>query len=150
MATRFGTSKKTKRVQLRFLFIQELVASGVVSIKKVAGTWDHVSFRQSSLTSYCTCVEVHTSYVHVCMHVFSTAFPVFLKTLRVDSHGILHFVLVWFCCGLVTSFRLELQGTFRMNFRNFATETAVFYFNVFGPLTSFFCHFTAMHPCTSN
>ena len=80
MATRFGTSKKTKHVQLRFLFIQELVASGVVSIKKVAGTfeslrcddkvhhkgrtsetshvaWDHVSFRQSSLTSYCTCVE---------------------------------------------------------------------------------------------
>ena len=38
MATRFGTSKKTKDVQLRFLFIQELVASGVVSIKKVAGT----------------------------------------------------------------------------------------------------------------
>ena len=38
MATRFGTSKKTKHVQLRFLFIQELVASGVVSFKKVAGT----------------------------------------------------------------------------------------------------------------
>ena len=37
MATRFGTSKKTKHVQLRFLFIQELVAS-VVSIKKVSGT----------------------------------------------------------------------------------------------------------------
>ena len=35
MATRFGTSKKTKHVQLRFLFIQELVASGVVSVKKV-------------------------------------------------------------------------------------------------------------------
>ena len=38
MATRFGTSKKTKHVQLRFLFIQELVASGVVSVKKVSGT----------------------------------------------------------------------------------------------------------------
>ena len=38
MATRFGTSKKTKHVQLRFLFIQELVASGVASIKKVSGT----------------------------------------------------------------------------------------------------------------
>ena len=38
MATRFGTSKKTKHVQLRFLLIQELVASGVVSIKKVSGT----------------------------------------------------------------------------------------------------------------
>ena len=33
MATRFGTSKKTQHVQLRFLFIQELVASGVVSRK---------------------------------------------------------------------------------------------------------------------
>ena len=38
MATRFGTSKKTKHVQLRFLFIQELVTSGIVAIKKVAGT----------------------------------------------------------------------------------------------------------------
>ena len=37
MATRFGTSKKTKHVQLRCLFIQELVASAV-SIKKVSGT----------------------------------------------------------------------------------------------------------------
>ena len=37
MATRFGTSKKTKHVQLRFLLIQELVASGVVSVK-VSGT----------------------------------------------------------------------------------------------------------------
>jgi len=36
--TRFGTSKKTKHVQLRLLFIQELVASGVVPIKKVSGT----------------------------------------------------------------------------------------------------------------
>eukprot|EP00438_Fugacium_kawagutii_P032978 Skav223888 [mRNA] locus=scaffold1226:690731:692230:- [translate_table: standard] len=38
MATRFGTSKKTKHVQLRFLFIQELVTSGIVAIKKVLGT----------------------------------------------------------------------------------------------------------------
>ena len=37
-ATRFGISKKTKHVQLRFLLIQELFASGVVSIKKVSGT----------------------------------------------------------------------------------------------------------------
>ena len=38
MATRFGTSKKTKHVQLRFLFVQELVASGVIQVKKVLGT----------------------------------------------------------------------------------------------------------------
>ena len=50
MATRFGTSKKTKHVQLRFLFIQELVASGVVSIKKVSG----ISNSSDVMTKYIT------------------------------------------------------------------------------------------------
>ena len=49
MATRFGTSKKTKHVQLRFLFIQELVASGVVSVK-VSGT----SKPSDAMTKYIT------------------------------------------------------------------------------------------------
>ena len=52
MATRFGTSKKTKHVQLRF---QELVASGVVSIKKVSGT----SNPSDVMTKYITKEVLH-------------------------------------------------------------------------------------------
>ena len=72
------------------------------------------------------------------MHVFSTALPV--TALRVDSHGILHFVLVWLRCGFVTSFVWKTSG---MNFRNFATETAVFHFNG-TPLTSFLFFVTSL------
>ena len=85
MATRFGTSKKTKHVQLRFLFIQELVASGVVSQESVwyfesircddkvhhkgstsktsHVTWDHLSLWQSSLTSRCGAARVYKKIV---------------------------------------------------------------------------------------
>ena len=38
MSTRFGTSKKTRHVQLRFLYMQELVLQGVLQLKKVLGT----------------------------------------------------------------------------------------------------------------
>ena len=38
MATRFGTTRKTKHIELRFLYTQELVLSGIVTIKKMLGT----------------------------------------------------------------------------------------------------------------
>ena len=38
MSTRFGASKKTRHVELRFLFMQELVQQGILQVKKVAGT----------------------------------------------------------------------------------------------------------------
>ena len=38
MAVRFGASRKTKHVQLRFLFVQELVSSGTLVSKKIPGT----------------------------------------------------------------------------------------------------------------
>ena len=38
MATRFGTTRKTKHIELRYLYMQELVVSGLVIIKKVLGT----------------------------------------------------------------------------------------------------------------
>ena len=38
IASRFGASRKTKHVEHRFLYVQELVASGMVRIKKVLGT----------------------------------------------------------------------------------------------------------------
>ena len=38
MATRFGTTRKTKHIELRYLYMQELVTSGLVIIKKALGT----------------------------------------------------------------------------------------------------------------
>ena len=38
IASRFGASRKTKHVELRFLHVQELVASGMARIKTVLGT----------------------------------------------------------------------------------------------------------------
>ena len=38
IASRFGASRKTKHVELRYLYVQELVASGMVRVKKVLGT----------------------------------------------------------------------------------------------------------------
>ena len=34
MATRFGTSKKTEHVELRFLYVQELVGIGLIKLRK--------------------------------------------------------------------------------------------------------------------
>ena len=38
MAGRFGTSHKTKHVELRYLYVQELVQSGLKRSRKVLGT----------------------------------------------------------------------------------------------------------------
>ena len=38
MASRHGLSKKTKHIHLRYLYMQELITSGVVKIRKIAGT----------------------------------------------------------------------------------------------------------------
>ena len=38
LSTLFGASKKTRHVELRFLFLQELVQQGILQVKKVAGT----------------------------------------------------------------------------------------------------------------
>ena len=35
MATRFGTSKKTKHVELRLLYVQELVGKGLIKLRKI-------------------------------------------------------------------------------------------------------------------
>ena len=35
LASRFGTGKKTKHVQLRFLYLQELAATGLLKMRKV-------------------------------------------------------------------------------------------------------------------
>ena len=35
MATRFGASKKTQHVELRFLYMQDVVSRGIIKLKKV-------------------------------------------------------------------------------------------------------------------
>ena len=48
MASRYGTSRKTRHVQLRHLFVQELVTSGMITIRKVLGTLNNADI----LTKY--------------------------------------------------------------------------------------------------
>ena len=38
IATRLGVSKKTRHIDLRFLYMQQLIKSGIVQLQKVAGT----------------------------------------------------------------------------------------------------------------
>ena len=47
-ASRYGTSRKTHHVQLRHLFVQELVTSGMITIRKVLGTLNNADI----LTKY--------------------------------------------------------------------------------------------------
>ena len=42
IVSRFGASRKTKHVHLRFLYMQELVVSGMVRMRKVLGTLNPV------------------------------------------------------------------------------------------------------------
>ena len=48
MASRYGTSRKTRHVQLRYLFVQELVTSGMITIRKILGTLNNADI----LTKY--------------------------------------------------------------------------------------------------
>ena len=48
MASRYGTSRKTRHVQLLYLFVQEPVTSGMITIRKVLGTLNNADI----LTKY--------------------------------------------------------------------------------------------------
>ena len=54
-ASRFGASRKTKHVELRYLYVQEPVASGMVRIRKVLGTLNPADI----LTKYITKDTLH-------------------------------------------------------------------------------------------
>ena len=58
MAGRFGTSRKTKHVELRYLYVQELVQSGLIRLRKVLGTLNPADI----LTKY---VSKDTLYRHL-------------------------------------------------------------------------------------
>ena len=57
MAGRFGTSRKTKHVELRYMYVEELVQSGLIRLRKVLGTLNPADF----LTKY---VGKDTLYRH--------------------------------------------------------------------------------------
>ena len=38
MSNRWGTIRKTKHIELRFLFVQELITSGIITVRKILGT----------------------------------------------------------------------------------------------------------------
>ena len=50
IASRFGLSRKTRHIDIRFLFVQDLIKTGVVKLKKVLGA-DNVA---DVLTKYVT------------------------------------------------------------------------------------------------
>ena len=70
MATRFGTSKKTKHVELRFLYVQELVAKGILKLKKI-GTKDNCA---DVLTKYLSSELLLSHLKKLCVFGFSNRF----------------------------------------------------------------------------
>ena len=66
MATRFGTRKKTKHVELRFLYGQELVGKGLIKLRKI-GTKDNCA---DVLTKYLGTELLRSHLKKLC--VFST------------------------------------------------------------------------------
>ncbi len=63
IASRFGSSRKTKHVELRYLYVQELVASGMVRIRKVLGTLNQADI----LTKYIAKDTLHR-HLHLTTH----------------------------------------------------------------------------------
>ena len=58
MATRFGVSKRTRHIDVKFLYMQELVQRGLLKVKKVLGTEN--------------CADIGTKYVDfatLCKHI---------------------------------------------------------------------------------
>ena len=51
MASRYGTSRKTRHVQLRHLFVQELVTSGMITVRKVSGTLNNADILTISMST---------------------------------------------------------------------------------------------------
>ena len=55
VATRFGTGKKTKHVQLRFLYLQELASAGLLKMRKV----NTLHNTADVLTKHVTVIALH-------------------------------------------------------------------------------------------
>ena len=49
MAGRFGTSRKTRHVELRYTYVEELVQSGLIPLRKVLGTLNPPIFSPNML-----------------------------------------------------------------------------------------------------
>ena len=72
MASRFGTSKRTRHVQLRYLFVQHLVLHNLVTIRKIDGT----SNTSDVFTKYVKVDVLHQLpyigfLIHACMYTYT-------------------------------------------------------------------------------
>eukprot|EP00438_Fugacium_kawagutii_P021963 Skav208059 [mRNA] locus=scaffold1124:307567:309060:- [translate_table: standard] len=71
MATRFGTSKKTKHVELRFLYVQELVVKGTIRLKKVNTKYNCADVLAKYLGSELLVSHLKSLGVTTCFDCFS-------------------------------------------------------------------------------
>ena len=55
MATRFGTTRRTRHIDLRFLYLQHLVRGGVIRIQQIPGSQNPSDL----LTKYVTSDVLH-------------------------------------------------------------------------------------------
>ena len=78
VASRYGTSRETRHVQLRHLFGQELVTSGMITIRKVLGILNNADI----LTKY---VNKET-FGEACRHFRPKAWWYFLKPYKSTFH----------------------------------------------------------------
>ena len=63
MATRFGTGKKTKHVELRFLYVQNLVQMGLLRMAKIEGTRNPADLTQYVATDVLQRLKAHIGVV---------------------------------------------------------------------------------------
>ena len=70
MATRFGTSRKTKHIELRFLYVQELVGKGRMKLRKI-GTKDK---RADVLTKYLGTELLRSHLKKLCVSIATELF----------------------------------------------------------------------------
>ena len=87
MASRYGTSRKTRHVQLRYLFVQEPVTSGTITIRKVLGTLNNADI----LTKY---VNKETLARHVSTLALGLVVPSKSVVLEYVSQNLAHAVFL--------------------------------------------------------
>ena len=62
MATRFGTGKKTKHVELRFLYMQNLVQMGLLKMAKIHGQQNPADLMTKYVATECVEQTAYSSW----------------------------------------------------------------------------------------
>ena len=92
MSNRWGTTRKTKHIELRFLFVQELITSGIITVRKILGTLNPADI----LTKYVSkdTLERHLSNAGALVRHLKSQ-PNYLSNIHVDR--------TTFVCGIFMS-----------------------------------------------